>query len=286
MQKSPFYLSLIVSCKGVLWILEKNLKALRGQSLSSALVEAIFVFDRKTKSLSPCISLIKNYFPNGQFVFLPRGKPIYEMRNLGMKQASAPYIYFIDEDVILQNSNHLSLLIQLHKKLPQYTAIGGGYLDHQLSSFWGKAYNRIAMLWIKNRPGFVPAGNLSIKMAKPFKACFHSPNPDGFGGEETAFLQMLEEEGKKSLYHSEMDAEHLAIHSLRDFIKRALAHGASLSFEKKRRLSLSLFFKMKAGGVGIKTGVLFYLLIVRLSALIYKLQSMFKRLVFFSSQRR
>ena len=314
----------MVSCKGVLWILEKCLKALRAQSLPVSEWETLFVFDSRPKSLeggkelSPSISLIKNYFPDGKFIFLPQSSskgldqesnresnrksnrksdkesdrgsnkesnresdkrpssPLYEMRNLGMRQASAPLIYFIDEDVILQKPDHLSLLIEWHKKFPQYTAIGGGYLDSPNSSFWGKVYNQTTRLWVKNRPGVAPAGNLSVKRVKAFRARFVSRAPMGFGGEEIGFLKGLEEEGLKSLYLSEMDTEHCATHSLKSFIQRAWAHGISLAFEKRRKSrpvsSLLLFLKMKAP-MAIKAGVLVYLFIVRLSALIYRFKS-------------
>ena len=316
MKKHIFRLSLVVSCKGVLWILEKCLKALRAQSVPAEELETLFVFDSKPKrsakslakrskgeELSASISLIKSYFPDGKFIFLrqrsnkesdresdrksnresnresdksPPPPPLYEMRNLGMRRASAPLIYFIDEDVILENPDHLSLLMEWHKKYPQYTTIGGAYLDSLDCSFWGKVYNQTTRLWVKKHPGYAPAGNLSVKKTKAFRARFVSRAPRGFGGEEIGFLKGLKDEGKVSLYLSEMDTEHCATHSLRSFIQRAWLHGISLAFEKRQKsrpvFSLLLFLKMKAP-VGIKAGALVYLLIVRLSALIYRFKS-------------
>ena len=275
--KTQVLLSVIVSCKALTKILEKNLKALSRQNLKRELWKLVFVF-REGQKHSNCIILIKNYFPSHQLLFLPKNKPIYEMRNLALNHIPCPYIYFIDEDVILSDPKHLSRLVQLHKKFPEFTVIGGSYLDHSECTFWGRSYNWIARLWTKNQNCFVPAGNLSINTNKTFKARFYSPNPFGFGGEEVCFLKSLQSEGHQSLWEKQLDAKHLAIHSLKDFIHRAWCHGASFAFEKNiksekqtKRSSGGLFIKEPAPFL-IKIMALFYLLLVRLSALFYKVK--------------
>lgn len=267
--KTQILLSVVVSCKGILKTLNKNLEALSRQNLSRELWEVVFILKKEQKH-SDCISLIKDYFLSYKLLFLPKGEPIYEMRNLGLQNVNCSYIYFIDEDVILEEPDHLKRLVEIHKKFPELTVIGGSYLNHPDCTFFGRSYNWIARLWTKNQTSFVPAGNLSIKTNKTFKARFYSPNPCGFGGEETYFLQSLQSEGHKSLWRKELDAPHLAFHSLKDFIKRAWIHGASLAFEKKtRQFFYSLFLKEKASFT-IKTAALFYLLLVRLSYFFYR----------------
>ena len=268
--KKQILLSVVVSCKGLLKNLKKNLLALSRQNLDQEFWDAIFIFKEEQKH-SDCIFLIKDYFPSSKFLFLPKGKPLYEMRNLSFQHISSPYIYFIDEDVILNDPRHLNLLIELHKRFPKVTVIGGSYLDHPDCTFLGRSYNWIARLWTKNQKNFVPAGNLSIKTNKTFQARFYSPGKFDFGGEEVYFLQAIGSEGHQSLWQTELDANHLAFHSFKDFVKRAWFHGSSLAFEQKTRKISYLLFLREPAPFLIKMSALFYLFLVRLSCFFYTL---------------
>ena len=273
-KQNQILLSVVVSCKGLLKNLQENLLALSQQSLNRELWNTVFILKEEQKH-SDCISLITNYFPLHKLLFLSKNKPLYEMRNLAFQHINHPYIYFIDEDVILDNPEHLNNLIGLHKKFPEMTVIGGSYLDHPNCTFWGRSYNWLARLWTKNQTRLVPAGNLSIKTKKTFQARFYSPGKFNFGGEETYFLQALETEGHKSLWRNELDTSHLALHNLKDFIKRAWYHGSSLAFEQKtKRYSYSLFFKEQAPLL-IKISALFYLLLTRFSCSFYRTANIF-----------
>ena len=273
--KEQVLLFIVVSCKGSASVLKKNLKALRLQDLDRKIWNPIFILGEKQKH-SGCVSLIRKYFPLAQILFLSKYQPIYEMKNLVFQEDTPPYIYFIDEDVLLENPGHLSRLLELHRKYSEMTVLGGSYLDHPECTFLGRSYNWIARLWTKNQTHFIPAGNLSIKTGRDFKARFYSPNPFGFGGEEVYFLQSLQSEGHKSRWSRELDVKHLALHSLKDFIKRAWFHGASLAFEKpSKRTSYFLFFKEEAPFF-IKATALFYLLLVRLSSFFYKIRTIVK----------
>jgi len=268
--KGQILLSVVVSCKGKKSVLKENLKALSFQNLDRKLWNPIFILGEKQKH-SNCVFLIHQYFSSAQILFLSKYQPVYEMKNLVFHEDTPPYIYFIDEDVILEAPGHLSRLLELHRKYSEATVLGGSYLDHPKCAFWGRSYNWVARLWTKNQTCFVPAGNLSIKTGRDFKARFYSPNPFGFGGEEIYFLQSLQSEGHRSYWRRELDAKHLALHSLKDFIKRAWFHGASLAFEKaSKRTSYFLFFKEPAP-VFIKLAALCYLLLVRLSFCFYKI---------------
>ena len=268
--KKQTLLSVVVSCKGLLTNLKKNLLALSRQNLGREFWDAIFILKEEQKH-SDCISLIEDYFPSSKLLFLPKSEPLYEMRNLSFQSISSPYIYFIDEDVILDDPGHLKCLIELHKRFPEVTVIGGSYLDHPDCTFLGRSYNWVARLWRKHQKNLVPAGNLSIKTNKNFQARFYSPGKFDFGGEEIYFLRAIGSEGHKSLWQTELDVSHLALHGFKDFVKRAWFHGSSLAFEKKtRKISYSLFLKEPAP-VLIKISALFYLLFVRLSCFFYKL---------------
>ena len=267
--QKPLLLSLVVSCKGCEPALKNNLVSLSRQDLDKKLWEPVFLFKEEQQN-SPCVSLIQDHFPSSGFLFLPKGKALYEMRNLALKNLDSPYIYFIDEDIILEDSGHLSRLVEVHKKNLEWTVIGAGYLDHPGCSFWGRSYNWISRLWMKSHRGFIPAGNLSVKTKKTFQARFYSSNPFGFGGEEISFLVSLESEGHKILRKKELSVQHLALHNFKTFVQRAWIHGSSLSCDKNRnKLNYALFFKEKAPFL-IKLVSLFYLLLVRFSSFFYK----------------
>ena len=278
-------LSVAISCKGILKILNKNLQALSRQTLNPKFWKPVFILKERH---SPCVDLIEKYFPHPKLLFLPKDKPLYEMRNLAFQETS-PIIYFIDEDVILDNPRHLDQVIKLHQKFPELTVIGGSYKNHPDCTFWGCSYNTVVRLWTKKWQYLIPTGNLSLKN-KDFKARFYSPGPFGFGGEETHFLHALNKEGHKSLWRSEMDTQHLASHSLKDFVNRAWLHGSSLAFEKKTNrplhfkfLAQSLLTDHKFTDLSslvfiplTKLSVLFYLFVVRLSCYFYKLKQSIK----------
>ena len=260
-------LSVAVSCKGRLKILNKNLQALSHQTLHSKFWNPVFILKENS---TPCIDLIEKYFASPQLLFLPKGQALYEMRNLVFQKRSS-LIYFIDEDVILDNPQHLETVIKLHQQFPELTVIGGSYKDHPDCTFWGRAYNAVVRLWTKKWQYLGPAGNLSLKMVH-CKARFYSPSPFGFGGEETHFLQALKNEGYQSLWKPEMDAQHLALHSLKDFIKRAWCHGSSLAFEKKTakpKHFTQFFFTDDQSTQGSFKFSLFFTPLIYLSALFY-----------------
>ena len=256
-------LSVVVSCKAVETILLHQLKFLKKQNLDSHLWQAVFLF--KESVLKSSLSLVRQYFPRAKIFFLEEGKPLYEMRNLAFEHLESPYLYFIDEDVMLEKTDHLSSVIALHQRYPETTVLGGSYFNHPKSTFWGNCYNWIVRLWVKAHKtekgqDLFPAGNLSLKNNKNFKARFYSPY--GFGAEEIYFLKALHREGFKSHVHSALEALHWAEHSFKDFVQRAWLHGRNLP--KLSAGSKSLFFKEPAGFF-IKTSALLYLLLVRFS---------------------
>ena len=266
-KSAPPLLSVVVSCKGVENILSQQLKFLNKQNLDKRLWQAVFVF-RENFAFQPAISLIKQYFPLSQIFFLKANRPLYEMRNLAFERLHSPYLYFIDEDVILEEAHHLSRLIEIHQKRPNQAVLGGSYLNHPGSTFWGDCYNWLVRLWVKayktkNYQDLAPAGNLSVKGYKNFKARFYSPH--GFGAEELYFFKDLQKEGLQSCVDKALDAPHLAQHTFKDFIQRAWIHGKSLP-QQKRLGSKALFFKEPAGFL-IKIAGLFYLLLARFSLL-------------------
>ena len=106
--KGQVLLSVAVSCKGSVSVLKKNIKALSLQDLSREALEIPVFLLREKQKHSDCMFLIHEYFPLAQILFLSKNQPIYEMKNLVFQKDTHPYIYFIDEDVILEEPGHLS----------------------------------------------------------------------------------------------------------------------------------------------------------------------------------
>ena len=266
-------LSVVVSCKGLDKILPLHLTALKKQDLNHNLWQAVFIFQTDTSenasssSLKTVISLIKQYFPLSQILFLKKEQSLYEMRNLAFDRLDSSYLYFIDEDVILEDSHHLSRLMEHHQKYSELTVLGGAYLSDPRSTFWGDCYNWLVRLWVKahrtaNYQDMAPAGNLSVKNHKKFQARFYSPS--GFGAEEIYFLRDLHKEGLMSYADSALDAPHLAQHSFKNFVQRAWIHGRN---RPQKKLGAKILFFKEPAGFLVKITGLFYLLLVRFSSI-------------------
>ena len=50
---------------------------------------------------------------------------LQELRNQALNSIKTPLIFFIDEDVILENPEHLKILVYLHKRHEKETVLGG-----------------------------------------------------------------------------------------------------------------------------------------------------------------
>ena len=265
-------LTVCISCKGISPVLNENLKALEKQELDKKKWKVILLVNSKEqllsveqeiKSLSFFIEVLSNFHQNS----------LQELRNRMLDQSSTPLVLFIDEDVILQNKNHLENLIHFHTLHSDVSVLGGGYLSGKGCSFWGQTYNWISVLWMLENPGFSPAGNLSVKTKSLNPECrFESPLPKGFGGEEIYFFKKMQQLGERYLSKKELDTFHRAQHTFKNFLKRAFVHGKSQAFFPPTNNfyhSIIRFIK-QPGSFSIKTTALFYLLFVRTVSFFYK----------------
>jgi len=235
--RSPV-LTVCVSCRETPALLDQNLKALRQQTLDKNKWDIALLL-RGTPP--PSLEKLLNTLGLSVCIFTQdRNRPIHELRNQAFQKITSSLLFFIDEDVILKNANHLQTLVNLHQQHPEWTVLGGGYLSSKECSFWGKAYNWISQLWMLKNPGFLPAGNLSVKTKHLEPSCeFRSPLKGGFGGEEIYFFNQIKALGLQSVQKTELDAFHLARHTLREFLSRALLHGQSRAFQNSK----SSFYK-------------------------------------------
>lgn len=264
LSKNPC-LTICISCKGISSILNESLIALEKQELDKKKWKVILLVndnkqllsvEQAIKSISFSVEVLSCFYKNS----------LQGLRNKMLDQIKTPLLFFIDEDVILQNKNHLENLIRFHIGRSEMSALGGGYLSGKGCSFWGQTYNWISRLWMLENPGFSPAGNLSVKTNfLNLKCRFKSPLDKGFGGEEIYFFKKMRQFGEKYLWEKELDAFHKARHTFKSFLKRAFAHGKSQAFfpPKNNFYKSMIRFIRQPGSFSIKTTALFYLLVVR-----------------------
>lgn len=263
-------LTVCIACKGIPDLLKANLTALNCQTLDKKHWEIVILINTK-EHLQLVEKFLKSLRLKANFFVRFQKNNLQELRNLALVRVQTPLLFFIDEDVILKNPNHLKVLIRLHKRHPEETLLGGGYLSSKECSFFGQAYNWISRLWMKENPGLIPAGNLSLKTSLLNPECrFKSPLPTGFGGEEIHFFNQVIASGGKALWIKELNVPHEARHNLRDFIERAIIHGKSRrAFFSSKKTFLKSFkrFLTQPGSLKVKIPAFFYLSLVQLTSL-------------------
>lgn len=265
------FLTVCISCRGKADLLEQNLKALGRQTLNKNIWDIALFF----RGASPTFlnKLLNELGLSAKIFTQPQDHPIHELRNQAFQKISSPLLFFIDEDVILNNKDHLQTLIRLHEQRPEWTVLGGGYVSSVECSFWGRTYNWISRIWMRKNPEFMPAGNLSVKTQQLKPSCrFKSPLKKGFGGEELYFFKQIKISGLRSARKKELDALHLARHTFGEFLSRAILHGQSRAFQKPGGSfyqSLLYFFKQpEAFSIKIAGG--FYMLLVAIISFVYR----------------
>lgn len=222
-------------------------------------------------------SLIKNHSVFWRLV--PTSSPqAYEGRNWGLQHATGQILLLLDEDVTLRDSKALERLDNYHRVLPKNEILGGPYLSSPECTAAGRAYNRVAELWLQKHKNLHPglqyrdllvAGNLSLKLTPSTRAIRFSPQI-GFGGEEEDFLKRHWQAGHSSRMIEELAAFHNARHDLKTFYSRAWLHGYKKS--QTGRLSFKdLEFLIFEAGQGVERWMVYsYLFWNRTSTLTHK----------------
>ena len=270
----PASLTVCMALKGVPEILKAGLESLSRQNLDKDQWETVLLVT-EGKQLPLVEKLVTGFDLKIKLFSCFQANSLQQLRNKALSQIQSALLLFIDEDVILKNPGHLKTLLQLHKQYPESAVLMGGYVSPEGCSFFGRTYNWISRLWMLGNPGFGPAGNLSIKTSHLNSNCrFKSPLASGFGGEEIYFFKQIRASGGFAIWKKELDAPHLARHTWRDFLNRAIWHGQSLGFERQSLSRFSVFqsvrlFTKQPGEVAIKVTALFYLLLVRLISTLY-----------------
>lgn len=166
-------------------------------------------------------------------------------RNLGAAKANGEYLYFLDDDCILLNSDHLSKIQQALLTHPEFSAVGGPYLSDSRTDWKVRGYNAMATAWtqtpsleFKSEIKMVEAllgGNMCVRRSD-FSSGFNARIVSG--GDEADFFSNLLSSRKQIGYFPDLGVLHLADDSFAGLIGRAKNQGLALQQIKS---SKSLF---------------------------------------------
>ena len=167
---------------------------------------------------------------------------VNKARNMGIRFAGGDILYFLDDDCLLSNKNHLQNLVLEHKKHPLAMGIGGAY--KALESLYGleKFYHEHSEKWVKE---FVSSkksvssqligGNASYKR-EVFDKGFYFDPLIVFGGSEEGFNQSLKEEGWILLYSEKLWVFHVVQLNWLSFIRKSFKQGLG-SFKNRHKFN-------------------------------------------------
>ena len=155
---------------------------------------------------------------------------VNKARNMGIRFSGGDILYFLDDDCLLSNKNHLKNLISEHEKHPQVMGIGGPY--RALKDIYGleKFYHEHSQKWIdsvsdsKIEVSQLVGGNASYKR-EVFDKGFYFDPLIAFGGSEESFNQSLREQGWTLLYNEKLWVFHDVRLSGLAFIKKSFGQG-------------------------------------------------------------
>jgi glycosyltransferase involved in cell wall biosynthesis len=106
--------------------LKKTLESLTTQSLDEELFEILVIDDGSDDGTAEMVADFSKHMKNLIRYFWQENKYPSSARNLGIVEAKAPIILFMDDDII-PNKDHLKLHLELHLKYPKpEVAVRGG----------------------------------------------------------------------------------------------------------------------------------------------------------------
>lgn len=159
-------------------------------------------------------------------------------RNLGLQKASASKVYFLDDDVLINNPDHLGHIFQLSIDNPLIAAIGGSYDLGTQAGLLDEVYHSICTSWInegkqseESMHHLVGGNTLYNKDVLQEHLLFNEAIT--FGGSETELNIKLHIKGFKFLFDPTLNIEHSTHLTLQDLSRKALRQGMGRSFHEE-----------------------------------------------------
>lgn len=150
-------------------------------------------------------------------------------RNLGISQAAGSWLYFLDDDCILPESNHLEKILHLLEDSPPHLILGGPYLDAKKKDPAVEAYQAQQNRWVRSGQSayfgwqHFLGGNLIIsrEYAKKFK---FDPSIQ-FGGAETELVYRMLRGGCSGRFVENIGVLHNSMVTVETLRKKAFLQG-------------------------------------------------------------
>jgi glycosyltransferase involved in cell wall biosynthesis len=214
------------------------LNSLFAQSIDDLLIELIIVSNLPEPQLEHRIKDLEKQSKYSMRYFCTGKVGVNLARNLGLSKARSQKIYFLDDDVVLTNSEHLKLALALAEKNPEFAAIGGSYNLPRELDLIDEVYHTICTSWLKERADdskkmvYLLGGNTLYNrelLADQLK--FNEQIT--FGGAETELNLRLHMAGHHLLFHDSLNLEHATHLNSFSLIKKAIRQGMGRSFHEQ-----------------------------------------------------
>lgn len=154
-------------------------------------------------------------------------------RNLGLKNAKASKVYFLDDDVLLENPGHLETLLNLSQENSEAVAIGGSYKLNPKASIVDHVYHGICTSWIKKKDHSVYLlGGNTLYQINNFKRDYKFNENILFGGSETELNLRLFNDHHTFIYSENLTINHNTDLNAYLLIKKAIFQGMGRSLHE------------------------------------------------------
>jgi len=200
------------------------LDSLMKQDLQGLQIEVIVagnIYDSKLKSY---IDSLEN--SNIQFSYHSSGKiGVNTARNLGLRVSQSQKIYFLDDDVLLENPTHLKLVFDLATTHSEIAAIGGSYHLPEKARIIDEVYHAICTSWQSDAESVHLVGGNTIYNKEVLKEYLKFNEDIIFGGSETEMNLRLHTLGFKFLFNKSLNIKHSTHLNLFDLSTKAIRQG-------------------------------------------------------------
>ena len=234
-------LSIIIPTHNRPFQVQQLLNSIAEQNFPKRNLQVLLVSNLRDKKLREKASYWEDVFFDFKYLEVGR-KGVNKARNMGIRFARGDILYFLDDDCLLDNKDHLSLLVSEHEK--SAVGIGGGYKSLGDSHGLEKFYQENTEQWIKGSSSEkqteqLIGGNASYKR-KVFDKGFYFDPSIVFGGSEEGFNRSLRAQGWTLLFVDKLSVFHNIKLSWSSFIKKSFKQGlgSAKAYTKEEGYSL------------------------------------------------
>lgn len=214
------------------------LDSLLKQELSDLLVEVLVIGNLYDPHLEKVVLAYgqKSHFSMKYFFAGRIG--VNSARNKGIEKAESLKIYFLDDDVLIRNPQHLSILYNLSNTHPNIAAIGGSYKLPEKTRLIDTIYHAICTSWLKEgnqedgKNRFHLVGGNTLYNKELLQNRLHFNEQITFGGSETELNLKLHKACDRYLFNESLDIEHSTHLNIISLIKKAIRQGMGRCFHE------------------------------------------------------